>query len=186
MNMLMGIFLAGVNLQGLIVSIAVPIVLGGPLTFFFLLKHEQLRQANRQLEHLATTDWLTGCLNRGEFTRMVALYLGQSANGGRNPGALLVIDADDFKGVNDRFGHDCGDDALRQIAAAIRSATTSKDIVGRLGGEEFGIFIANASSATADRIAEQVRSAVAARSTPAVSSRTATTSSSTTRATVHH
>lgn len=159
-NTIMEVFSAGVNVQGLAVSIVTPIALGGPMTFFLLLKHEQLRHANHQLEHLATTDWLTTCLNRGAFTRAVTRYLDRRAEA--TGGALLIVDADDFKAVNDRFGHDSGDQALRQIADAIRHAIRSTDIVGRLGGEEFGIFMVGVDLAAADQIAERVRRAVAA------------------------
>ena len=162
-NMLMEVFSAGINVQGLAVSIIMPIALGGPLTFFLILKHEQLRHANQQLEYLAATDWLTTCLNRGAFTGSVTRLLDCHTTGaGGTGGALLIVDADDFKSVNDRFGHDKGDEALRQIADAIRLAIRSTDVVGRLGGEEFGIFMSGADLAAADHVAERVRRAVSA------------------------
>ena len=162
-NLIMEIFSAGINVQGLAVSIVMPIALGGPMTFFLVLKHEQLRHANEQLEYLAATDWLTTCLNRGAFTGKVTRLLDRdTAGAGETCGALLIVDADDFKGVNDRFGHDRGDEALRQIADAIRMAIRSTDVVGRLGGEEFGIFMTGADLAAADHVAERVRRAVSA------------------------
>ena len=156
-NIIMETFSAGINVQGLAVAIIMPLALGGPMTFFLMLKHEQLRQANEQLERLATTDWLTGCLNRGAFTANVTRHLE-----GRRTGAMLVVDADDFKSINDRFGHGNGDDALCAIARAIGAGVRSGDLVGRLGGEEFGIFLADADLAAADHVAERVRRAVAA------------------------
>lgn len=158
-NIIMELISAGINLQGLIVSIAMPLVLGGPLTLFLVLKHEQLRHANDQLELLATTDWLTTCLNRGAFTGAVTHYLDHDVDTD-NGGALLIVDADDFKSVNDRFGHDAGDRALQLIASAIRRAVGATDLVGRLGGEEFGVFLAQSDRA-ASQIAEQIRAAVA-------------------------
>jgi diguanylate cyclase len=150
----------GISLAGMLLAISMPILLGGPMLFVLLLRQEQLHHANRQLELLATTDWLTGCRSRGAFTRQVAEYLDHRTSAG---GALLVVDADNFKSVNDRFGHDLGDQALRQIADAIHTATTAASaIVGRLGGEEFGIFLPGADPILADRIAQRVRSAVAA------------------------
>jgi len=159
-NMIMETFSAGLNVQGLLVSIIMPLALGGPMTLFLMLKHEQLRHANGQLEHLATTDWLTDCLNRGAFTGAVISYLERRT--AADNGALLIVDADDFKGVNDRFGHHAGDEALRQIACAIRGAVRSTDLVGRLGGEEFGVFLANSDVVAADHVAERIRRAVAA------------------------
>ena len=160
-NMIMEIFSAGVNLQGLAVSIVMPLALGGPMTFFLVLKQTQLRHANDQLEHMATTDWLTACLNRGAFTGAVTRYLDRRTAADKG-GALLVVDADDFKRVNDRFGHDAGDEALRLLADAIRQAVRTTDLVGRLGGEEFGVFLADSDVAAADHVAERIRRSVSA------------------------
>ena len=157
---IMETFSAGPGLTGLLVAIFMPVLVGGPMIFLLTMQHEQLRHVNRQLEQLASTDWLTGCRTRGAFTNEVAHWLDHRA---RNGGALLVVDADNFKHVNDRFGHDHGDLALRQIAEAIHTATTASEaVVGRLGGEEFGIFLPGADSIVADRIAQRVRSAVTA------------------------
>ncbi|MCR6671797.1 GGDEF domain-containing protein [Devosia ginsengisoli] len=158
-NMIMETFSAGINVQGLAVSILMPLALGGPMIWFLLLKHEQLRHANSQLEHLASTDWLTDCLNRGAFTGAVSRHLDRCAPADPG-GALLIVDADDFKSVNDRFGHDAGDEALQLIARAIRKAVRGTDLVGRLGGEEFGVFLAEADVTTADQVAERIRHSI--------------------------
>lgn len=158
-NLIMEIFSAGINVQGLAVSVLMPLTLGGPMTWFLVLKHEQLRHANAQLEHLASTDWLTDCLNRGAFTGAASRHLERCVPGGKG-GALLIVDADDFKSVNDRFGHDAGDEALQLMAATIRKAVRGTDLVGRLGGEEFGVFLADADLATADHVAERIRHAI--------------------------
>lgn len=160
-HIFMEIFSHGINFQGLLVSIAMPLTLGGPLIFLLTLEHERLRHANSQLEHLATTDWLTTCLNRGAFTGAVIRHL-ESLRPTNSRGALLIVDADDFKSVNDRFGHDHGDRALQEIASAIRQAVSGDDLVGRLGGEEFGVLLSGVDDATADAIAEKIRSAIAA------------------------
>lgn len=160
-NLLMETFSAGINLQGLAVSIVMPMALGGPMIFVFMLKHEQLRTANLRLEKMATTDYLTQCLNRGAFTRAVTSQLAR-LGGGNAHGAMLIVDADDFKNVNDRYGHHNGDDALRLIAQTISNAIGDKDLVGRLGGEEFGVFLGDADAAAADQLAEQIRADIAA------------------------
>ncbi|ODT77517.1 MAG: hypothetical protein ABS76_27485 [Pelagibacterium sp. SCN 64-44] len=158
-NVLMSALSSGVNLQGLIVAVLLPTAVGGPTIFFLILKHEQLQHSNRQLELMATTDWLTGCLNRGAFTRQVTDLLATRQK--TDKGVLLVVDADEFKRVNDRFGHQSGDEALQRIAAAIRHAASSRDLVGRLGGEEFGVFLNHVDADKADRAAERIRRAVA-------------------------
>lgn len=158
-NAIMETFSAGINVQGLVVAIIMPIALGGPMVYVLLLKHAQLLHANSRLEQMATTDWLTTCLNRGAFTRMVIDHLARHRSS-RESGALLIVDADDFKSVNDRFGHHNGDEALTLIARAISQSVRETDLVSRLGGEEFGVFLPNADLATADRIAESIRSAI--------------------------
>jgi len=75
-------------------------------------------------------------------------------------GALLVIDVDHFKNVNDSYGHDTGDEALRLIAATIRNSVRDVDIVGRLGGEEFGVFLPGLSRDLTAGIAERIRLAI--------------------------
>lgn len=160
-NSIMATFSGGINVQGLMVAIVTPLLLGGPMIFFLTLGGEKLRHANKQLEYMATTDWLTSCLNRGAFTRAVTAHL-ESRRSIGSSGALLVVDADEFKSVNDRFGHDVGDQALRLIARAVLKAVRGQDLVGRLGGEEFGVFLAETDAATADHLAERIRSTVSA------------------------
>ena len=160
-NVMMEQFSQGINLAGLMVAVVMPLVLGGPMLFYMTLRHEQLRHANRQLELLAATDWLTTCLNRGAFTKQVISDLDRrNADLAGDGGSLLIIDADDFKGVNDRFGHQQGDAALRMIADAIRASVQATDLVGRLGGEEFGVYLTAANLDTTDQVAERIRLAV--------------------------
>lgn len=159
-NVIMETYSNGLNVPGLMSAILMPIVLGGPMMFYMTLRREQLRHANAQLRTLAETDWLTRCLNRGAFTRKVEADLAQAVVDGRT-GALLIIDADGFKQVNDRFGHQAGDEAIILIAEAIRASVRSTDLVGRLGGEEFGVYIANAGPIGVDLIAERIRQAIA-------------------------
>jgi diguanylate cyclase (GGDEF)-like protein len=133
-----------------------PAALGGPILLFMQIQSAQLREANRRLEALASTDWLTDCLNRRAFTGRVAANLDHS----RGSGTLLVIDADHFKTVNDRFGHERGDEVLQMIARAIRDSVREGDLVGRLGGEEFGVFLKGAGFEAAHGAAERIRIAV--------------------------
>lgn len=159
-NVIMETFSAGINIPGLAVSIVTPMILGGPLVFILVLKHEQLRHANSQLEQLAGTDWLTSLLNRRAFTAAVTEHLASLRKRKLATGALLIIDADDFKSVNDRFGHHNGDEAICLIATAIRQSVGSAGVVGRLGGEEFGVLLTHADATTADTIAQTIRLAV--------------------------
>ena len=134
-----------------------PIILGTPLFFFFSVRIRELSIANARLGRVARTDSLTACLNRGAFTAKVDDWLHQSVP---DTGALLMIDADNFKAINDEYGHDVGDEALTLIARSIRTVLRSGDIVGRMGGEEFGVFLPGVSHAQALLIAERIREAV--------------------------
>nr|WP_255714225.1 GGDEF domain-containing protein [Pelagibacterium xiamenense] len=118
------------------------------------LRHRQLEIAYERLEAAAARDSLTQCLNHGAFVDEVTALLEDPATRG---GGLLVIDADHFKSINDRFGHACGDAALKMIAATIRSVIRETDIVGRLGGEEFGIFLPGAGEAATRIVAQDLR-----------------------------
>lgn len=149
----------GINLAGLVAATVLPIVLGGPVMFYQALRHQQLRVANARLDILASTDWLTDCLNRRAFTDRSSTLLDPASGHG---GTLLVVDADHFKHVNDRFGHEAGDAALQLLATTIRSAVRQGDLVGRLGGEEFGVFLVDADYETATLVAERIRTKVAA------------------------
>lgn len=157
-NVIMETFSAGINVQGLMVSIITPVVLGGPSILFILIGQERLRAANQQLQKLANYDFLTDCLNRGAFAARVDTWL--QAPGAARAGALLMIDADNFKAINDLYGHDIGDEALALIARSIRSVLRDGDLVGRMGGEEFGVFLPGVSQGQASMMAERIRAAV--------------------------
>jgi diguanylate cyclase (GGDEF)-like protein len=104
---------------------------------------------------LASTDWLTACLNRRAFTHQVIDHLGDAS-----AGAFLVIDADHFKVINDHYGHDRGDEVLQLMATTIKANLREGDLVGRIGGEEFGVFLKGANHQTAQLVAERIRRAV--------------------------
>jgi diguanylate cyclase (GGDEF)-like protein len=114
--------------------------------------HAQLAAAHRRLAEKASRDDMTGMLNRESF---FAALDGSRRKSGR--GALLIIDADHFKKINDSFGHLTGDRALLDIAAAITRGVRSGDVLGRIGGEEFGVFLVGAAAKEAERVAERIR-----------------------------
>ena len=146
--------------RAILIDVFVPMGLAVPLLFFFTTKLRELAIAHDQLARYAATDSLTSVLNRAAFTSLVEGYLAD-VRAGERQGALLVLDADNFKKINDRFGHDQGDIALRAIASTVRSMLRGVDIVGRLGGEEFGVFLPGSSLVQAEAVAERIRSSVA-------------------------
>ena len=150
-------FSAGINIPGLMTAIVMPILLGAPAIGIIMFKHEQLRTANEQLRLLAATDWLTGCLNRWAFTSQVSQALTDPAASG----ALLILDIDHFKTINDNHGHDRGDNALRLIARTFATVSGPEALVGRVGGEEFGVYLPRVGEAEASNRADILRDAIA-------------------------
>ena len=112
-----------------------------------------------QLAATARTDSLTGLLNRRAFDQELGVAFASAQAHGR-PLALVMLDLDHFKRFNDRYGHLAGDDALRTMAAVLRDVTRAGDAVGRFGGEEFTVALANADLAAArsfyDRVAQRL------------------------------
>lgn len=146
------------RLSALISTVFMPVVVGVPLFVFLAIKVRDLELLNRRLSLIARTDALTACLNRGAFTQKVEQVLEEASPGFY--GALLMIDADNFKSINDAFGHAMGDEALTIIARSIRMALRPNDLVGRMGGEEFAVFLPNVSQRQANLIADRIRRCV--------------------------
>jgi diguanylate cyclase (GGDEF)-like protein len=117
--------------------------------------HSELRRAHSALEQKARHDAMTGALTREAFLT----ELHKASAGGRR-GALLLADADNFKRINDSFGHQTGDEALVAIARAITETTGTMDFWGRIGGEEFAIFLDASGFDEATAVAEAMRSRV--------------------------
>jgi diguanylate cyclase (GGDEF)-like protein/PAS domain S-box-containing protein len=104
--------------------------------------------AQAALLRASRTDPLTGLLNRRAFEEEMATRLGRPANADA-PGALLAVDLDNFKPVNDRHGHERGDAALQAVAASLVERTRPGDLVARLGGDEFAIWLERIDAAAA-------------------------------------
>lgn len=142
-------------------NLVIPLVLAPPIFFFLLGKLRELSIAHHELMNVASTDVLTSCLNRRAFTALVDGYLDRVVQQkSLESGALLVIDVDHFKNVNDSFGHDSGDVALRLIADTIKSSVREIDLVGRFGGEEFSVFMPNLDPSRTAIVADRIRIAI--------------------------
>ncbi|AMS42500.1 diguanylate cyclase [Aminobacter sp. Y103A] len=105
-------------------------------------------------------DSLTSCLTGPLFTAAIDVIATSSATG-RRPGALLVIDMDHLRRLNEQIGYAAGNQALSAIAAIIRASVRSGDLVGRIGGDEFAVYLPGATKANAEKVAERIRNAVA-------------------------
>lgn len=114
-----------------------------------------------QLAFLARHDPLTGLANRTAFRDRIAQALSRS-NRSQKPGALLLVDLDSFKAVNDMRGHDVGDLLLKHVAEQLRKIVRPYDVVARLGGNEFGILLEDVSEARdAGMLAERLLKSIA-------------------------
>ena len=118
-----------------------------------VLEHESIQ---RELARQARTDPLTGLLNRRSFVEEVNRRIDR-LDREQLPGTLMYVDLDHFKDLNDRCGHDVGDEALVQIAALLRSTVRPSDVVARLGGDEFAIWLDGSDELTAAERAERLR-----------------------------
>lgn len=114
--------------------------------------HRDLAEAHRSLTERSRRDQMTGLLNRENFFAELEGRRRKS-----DGGALLIIDADHFKSINDRFGHLTGDRALLEISAAIERGMRAGDVVGRIGGEEFAVLLFGATAKEALNVAERIR-----------------------------
>jgi len=119
----------------------------------------ELQQLNAHLVELATHDPLTGLANRRMVLDTIGREMVRFERHGR-PFSLLLLDVDHFKRLNDTFGHLCGDEVLKQLAAIFSRQTRKGDLVARWGGEEFLFFLPETDGAGAQLLAERVRSQV--------------------------
>jgi diguanylate cyclase (GGDEF)-like protein len=142
-------------------NLIIPLLLAPPFFYYLLSKLRELSIAHHELMTVASTDGLTACLNRRAFTAMVEGYLTKVIQEQASAqGTLLVLDVDNFKVVNDIYGHDRGDEALKVIASAIKGSIRDVDLVGRLGGEEFSVFLPGLDHEKSRIVADRLRTAV--------------------------
>jgi two-component system cell cycle response regulator len=121
---------------------------------------ERLRDNMQMSIELAITDGLTGLFNRRYMETHLGTLVDQSSARGK-PITVLVLDIDYFKAINDSYGHDAGDDVLREFALRIRKATRNIDLACRYGGEEFVIVMPETDMAVATAVAERLRRRIA-------------------------
>lgn len=161
-----------------LMTIVCPLLIAGPASFHTFLQkkrltdalaelkaaheelanaHVEMAEAYSRLSEKARHDVMTGLLNRETFFATL-----KNTRRRTDTGTLLIIDADNFKYVNDTHGHQSGDAALLLIAEAIRAGVRDDDLVGRIGGEEFAAFLAGATAEEARIVAERIRLSVEA------------------------
>lgn len=116
--------------------------------------YEENREREMLMKRQAEHDPLTGLLNRGPFDRILSLYLKDRA-----AFALLIIDVDTFKGVNDAYDHAVGDQVLKRVAGLLKAAFRAVDYVCRIGGDEFAVIMMNVTQDLGDILVEKINQA---------------------------
>lgn len=124
----------------------------------YLVAEERERLAH-ELKRIATEDALTGLLTRRAFLERVAAMIRTNPRS-RHQASLLMLDIDHFKSINDNYGHPFGDKVLAAAASRLRAAVRKQDLVGRLGGEEFAVYLPECSKHEALEVAERIRSSM--------------------------
>jgi diguanylate cyclase len=122
----------------------------------------RVRAQNQRLAEIGRTDGLSGVPNRAHWEDAVESEFQRQR---RNPGSasLMMIDVDHFKSINDRYGHVAGDEVIRAVAMVLRESVRGQDMVGRYGGEEFGVVLPETGAEGAAVIAERIRQRIEGR-----------------------
>jgi diguanylate cyclase (GGDEF)-like protein/PAS domain S-box-containing protein len=113
------------------------------------------KEMARRLEYVVDHDFLTGLLNRRHFEQELAKEIERAARYGA-PGAVLLIDLDNFKDVNDTFGHRAGDDVLKGVAGLLKQRLRHTDIIARVGGDEFAVLLTQTDAEQVQQVADEV------------------------------
>ncbi|MFV8572146.1 GGDEF domain-containing protein [Marinobacter sp. SBS5] len=138
-------------------------VLCSSLMQVFIYMYEARREeAEQRLIEVAQTDTLTGLANRGNFQSTLTRTIAESERS-NTAFALVMMDIDHFKIVNDTLGHEAGDFVLQEIGKCLRDRLRTTDFVGRLGGEEFGLILRDVSPTAAYELIEELRQRIAVR-----------------------
>jgi diguanylate cyclase (GGDEF)-like protein len=131
----------------------------GPVPVGLLLDSTEEKHNEQHIAYLADHDALTGLINRRRFKERLQDQINYNDRSGAS-GALLLLDLDRFKFVNSTFGQDIGDEYLRQTSQYLREATDQATVIGRLGGDEFGIILANADTAESAQFSAKLLSSL--------------------------
>jgi diguanylate cyclase (GGDEF)-like protein len=120
---------------------------------------KDLNHQNADLQRKASTDSLTGVANRAAFDQQLAQAC-QAAAEENDPIGLIMLDIDRFKKLNDTFGHQIGDEALRQVGNCLKAVENDTTFVSRYGGEEFALIVAQSTEQSIRQLAEEIREAI--------------------------
>lgn len=152
----MSFWVTGFNLMGLFIAVLAPLVIA-PISSWYLvellIKVHHLEEGMRTL---ATYDVLTGAMTRRAFqTNFETLY--RLAKRNKSSLSFIFIDMDDFKKINDRYGHAAGDEVLKSFSLVVKECTRNSDLLGRVGGEEFALVLPDTNLEGAIKVSNDIR-----------------------------
>jgi diguanylate cyclase (GGDEF)-like protein len=122
-------------------------------------QQKELEDKNKELESLATYDSLTGLINRRCFEEKISIEMSRIKNHDKKS-CLLILDIDNFKSINDKYGHPTGDVILEGFALLLKKQLRETDIIARIGGEEFAILLINADEEIGKVVAQKIRKSI--------------------------
>ncbi|UDF32596.1 UNVERIFIED_ORG: GGDEF domain-containing protein (plasmid) [Roseateles sp. XES5] len=146
-----------------VTALAGTVAVGVALPLLYTCSRMARRIASLRLEvqRAGQRDGLTACLNEQTFSALVDTYADRRTAGkDTTRGTVVLIHLDELQSINDRFGHSWGNDALVKVAAAIRGTVRQGDIVGRVSGNQFGVFLPGANETDAKGVAERIHTSV--------------------------
>ena len=148
------------RIADMLLTAKITLIVAVPFVLYVVVLHARADLAIDYFKTLSRTDPLTGLLNRRAFLDLLKRKKRRNYNMPPDNDALLVIDLDHFKQVNDRFGHEAGDAILQQVADLFRSQLRSDDVIARFGGEEFAVALSRIRISETRAVAQRLRRAV--------------------------
>ena len=142
------------------IAIAVPLLITPPLSYIFISLYFELEKVRKEVHALAITDELTRVFNRRYFMKLVKQEL-ECAKRYQRTLSIIIFDIDNFKEINDNYGHLCGDAVLQELILACRIILRQCDTLARFGGEEFILLLPETDETSAQQVASRLRQLVA-------------------------
>lgn len=138
------------------VTLVTPLLMSPAASWTLLRLVVQLDRAQEELRELSLRDPLTGCYNRRHFLHVLRHEIGRGQRYGQAC-SVAILDVDNFKLINDRLGHQAGDEVLQQVARSCQAVVRETDVFARIGGEEFAVLLPQTSMVEAHALIERLR-----------------------------
>jgi diguanylate cyclase (GGDEF)-like protein len=152
---MLNVFGGDTSLLGYVISIIVPTIIASVVSYFYLNMYFELDRSRQEIHNLAIRDDLTQIFNRRHFFELARRELERSRRNG-NSLSVILFDFDDFKKINDNYGHLVGDFVLKELCCACQNTIRPYDMIARFGGEEFIILLPDTAETSARALADRL------------------------------